>query len=118
MFLDGIKPGVKHGSHLCKSLFDLLKKEKSSYEEKLIPDLSYINHRAECVTGIEIESVQYESHNQYSLIYSFEWFVYNGCADMDEQDTIEEQTSFTVEDDGSINIDFIISEVRSTADEL
>jgi len=118
MLLEGINEKTQHGEHLCSALSELLNKEKTDYEYQLIPDLDYINHRAECVTGIEIESVQYQSNNEYILIYSFEWCVYNGCADMDEQDTIEESALFTVEDDGSIIIDFSISEERSTADEL
>ena len=50
--------------------------------------------------------------------YSYEWTVYNGCADMNEQDTVEESVSFTLEDNGEIQFDFDVLSDRDTVNEF
>ncbi len=118
MILEGITEDTIHGKELCEKLLTLLESSKSEYASDLIPDLSYINNRAECVTGIEIESVEYHCGNDYTLNYKFDWSVYNGCADMDEMDTIHTHVSFSIEYNGFINFDLSCLEERSTAGEL
>lgn len=118
MILEGLTGEVVNGGAFCQTLNEFLEKKKSIYEDQLIPDLSYINNRAECVTGIEIECIEHHFSNEYTLNYKFDWTVYNGCANMDEMDTIETHIFFTVEIDGTIHFELSQLERRSTAGEL
>lgn len=118
MKLDGINENTEHGNYYCEELSKLLYKEKESFEQKLIGDISHIHDRAYCHSGIEIESIVYQSNNEYFLEYSFDWHVYNGCADMEEQGTVEESVVFSVKEDGEININFLEVDERSTVDEF
>jgi hypothetical protein len=109
---------ITHGDDFCTTLCSVLIDEKYQYQNKLIPDLSYIHNLAQCTSGIKIVNVEHQVINQYRLNYDVEWFIYNGCIGMDEQGTINEYTTVVVEDNSTINIDCSISEQRSSADEL
>lgn len=71
MKLDRINENTEHGDHLCEDLSNLLYKEKESFQQKLIGDITHIHDRADCVHGIEIGSVEYKSYNEYLLEYNF-----------------------------------------------
>ena len=118
MFLESkVKPLI-NGTQLCSTLVDFLSKNKSHFENKLIPDLSHIDHMAHNVNGIEIESVHYVGADQYQLNYSYDWEVYRGCSGMNEADIEYEKVLFTVDDSGYIEIDFLESDERNTYDEF
>ncbi|MBW8192970.1 hypothetical protein K0504_18225 [Neiella marina] len=118
MVLEGLTSEIENGKAFCQTLCQFFEKQKETFENQLIPDLSYINNIAECVTGIEIKSVEHHFKNQYTLNYKFDWTVYNGCSDLDEMGTIAAHISFRVENDGSVHFDCSPLDDRSTADEL
>lgn len=103
---------------LCRDLEQLIQRNHEEIDNQLIGDLSAINHRAECHNGISVELVEHIEGNKYSLSYSYEWHVYNGCADMDESDEVMGDVTFEIDEDGELNFHFIVSEERSTHEEF
>lgn len=95
-----------------------LKDNVSDFSGELIGDLSYINHRAECFNPVDIDSVTRDGNGSYQVDYSFDWHVYNGCADMDESDTINESTFVSVDSEGLVTIQVPESSDRSTVNEF
>ena len=102
---------------LCDELKNLIQNEHSEVDSQLVGDLSHINSRAECYNGIEVESVQYYD-GIFSLHYSYEWFVYNGCSDMDEQDKVFETVTFSITSDGELVFEVPEQDERSTFEEF
>ncbi|AGH80875.1 hypothetical protein PCNPT3_04665 [Psychromonas sp. CNPT3] len=84
----------------------------------LIGDLSHINLGAECSAGINVEGLHKITEGEYQLNYSYTWFIYNGCADMDESDSVEGATVIYMSDDGDIDIKLLEVEARNTIDEF
>lgn len=107
-----------HGELLCRVLEKFLHENKVQFERRLIGNLRHINHRAECHNGIEVEDVQHVAGNAYSLDYSYEWHVYNGCANMDGQGDENDVISFQIGSDGEIKFDFTILNERTTHEEF
>lgn len=107
-----------HGPDKTRIIEEFLTKNKTEYEGQLIGDLSHINHRAENYNGIEIEHIEHQSGNEYCMSYSYDWFVYNGCADMDEQDSEDGFVCFTIGEDGEIVFEIPQFEERSTFNEF
>ena len=107
-----------HGSDKTRMIEEFLTKNKKEYESQLIGDLSHINHRAENYNGIQIEQIEHRLGNEYCMSYTYDWFVYNGCADMDEQDDEDGFVCFTVGTNGEIEFDIIELEERSTHNEF
>jgi len=103
---------------LCQDLERLISQHHEEIDNQLIGDLSAINHRAECYNGVSIEMVEHIKGNKYVLNYSYEWHVYNGCADMDGSGEVMSTVTFEVEKDGKLKFDFIVSEERSTHEEF
>ncbi|MFA0607283.1 hypothetical protein [Vibrio amylolyticus] len=118
MRIEGFDSSTQHGSQWNRKLTQFLVKNKDSFEGDLIPDLDFINHRAENHTGIDIGAVEHQTINEYVLSYSVDWDIYNGCADMEENGTIQVTIPFTVEHDGEIKFDYSIVESRSTVEEF
>ena len=88
------------------------------FSPDLIGDLSHINSRAECYTDINIENLDKSCDGEYQLDYSYEWSVYNGCADMDESGQVEGVTFVYVSDEGDVEIKILEVEERTTIDEF
>lgn len=109
---------ISHGPEQCPALKDFLHNNKKKFEADLINDLSHINHRAANYNGIEIDSITHQSGNEYCLSYSYDWFVYNGCENMDEQDTEYEVMCFTINNNGEVEFDLTILEERTTHNEF
>lgn len=107
-----------HGSDKTRMLEEFLTQHKSEYESDLIGDLSHINNRAENYNGIEIEQIEHITGNEYRMSYKYDWFVYNGCADMDEQDNEYDSVRFTIGMNGEIEFDIPELEERSTYNEF
>ncbi|WP_430454927.1 hypothetical protein [Rheinheimera sp.] len=106
MLIYPLQSNEEVGEHLCQKLVKFLNSNKSEFQANLIGDLSYIDNRAACHTGIKIEDVQYH-YGTFMLYYSFEWTIYNGCADMEESGEEEESLEFTVdEESGEIEFSF------------
>ena len=100
-----VDTGFVHGPDKTRMIAEFLTKHKNEYEGKLISDLSHINHRAENYNGIQIESIKYQSGNKYCMKYSYDWFVYNGCADMDEQDNEDGFVCIVIGENGEIEFE-------------
>lgn len=112
------KKPLQHGNGLCKELKIFLESNQKLFESSLIPDLSFINHRAENHTGIDINEVTYLEGNEYQLDYSYQWSVYNGCANMDLDGEKETEITFTIDENGDIEFEFLDIEVRDTFEEF
>ncbi|MGL6403447.1 hypothetical protein ACSZM0_20975 [Aeromonas hydrophila] len=108
----------EHGDSICSDLLDFLNKNKKSFENTLIPDLDYIDSRAENINGIEIEQVSYCGENQYLLEYNYDWSVYRGCSDMDEYGSNEDSITFIINDNGEIEFEHLEVTERNTIDEF
>ena len=107
-----------HGPELCSELEDFLQKNKEEFESALIRDLSHINHRATNYNGIVIDSINHQSGNEYCMSYSYDWFVYNGCEDMNDQDIENDVVCFSISNNGEIEFDLTILEERTTYNEF
>ena len=69
-------------------------------------DLSHLSDRVDIYKGdIEIEHVHHSSENEYVLEYSFDWSIYNGCADMDESGVERNTVTFEVSENGELAFD-------------
>ncbi|EHH1283287.1 hypothetical protein QUN95_000536 [Vibrio parahaemolyticus] len=100
------------------TLKEFLSVNLSEFSGDLIGDLEYIHPRAECYEGINIESLNKVEEGVYQLDYSYDWFVYNGCADMDESDQVEDSTLVYVDEDGNVEVDIPDFQERSTVEEF
>lgn len=109
---------IKHGDSICHELSAFLDSHKEEFASKLIPDLSHIDHMAHNVNGITIEEVTFLDSNTYQLDYTYDWEVYRGCSDMNEYDTEKSHVIFTLDDDGSIELDYLEIEERDTFEEF
>lgn len=118
MFFSSSYQPLVNGTHLCEELARFLSKNKSNFEQKLVPDLSHIDHMAHNVNGIEVVKISYVSSNQYQLDYSYDWEVYRGCSDMNDAGIEHGRIQFVLNDNGSIEIDFPEYEERDTCDEF
>lgn len=113
-----IEANGKSAKELCKELEKLIQDEHHEVDSIVIGDLSHINHRVECYNGIVVESVEHNHGSTFTLSYSYEWNVYNGCSDMDEHDEVHDCIGFEIDDDGKIIFEQIVLEQRSTLDEF
>ncbi len=59
MFFSSSPQPLVNGAHLCEELTRFLSENKSDFEQKLIPDLSHIDHMAHNVNGIEIKNISF-----------------------------------------------------------
>ncbi|WP_305462764.1 hypothetical protein [Photobacterium leiognathi] len=107
-----------NGQTVCSALKEFLEKNKDSFERSLIPDLSHIDNRTENINGIDISEVTYQGNGKYQLDYSYDWFVYRGCSDMDEYDESEESVMFSMDEKGNIEFDTSHFEERDTIEEF
>ncbi|MFK5950198.1 MAG: hypothetical protein QM500_15645 [Methylococcales bacterium] len=118
LVLPNVTDSYVHGSNKCREIKIFLNLNKSFFEYSLIPDLSNINYRAECHTGIDIEHISYLCKNEYQIDYAYDWNVYNGCEDMEETGTEHESVIFSISDIGDIYFETEHMENRSSHDEL
>ncbi|WBA10767.1 hypothetical protein [Salinivibrio kushneri] len=107
-----------NGQAVCGALEKFLSTNKRSFERSLIPDLSHIDSRAENINGIDIDKVTYQGNGEYQLDYSYDWFVYRGCSDMNEYDECEEYVMFSMDENGYIEFDTSHLEERDTIEEF
>ncbi len=92
----------------CSLIQYYLEKHKTVFQQSLIPDLSYLHENAESTTGIDIDTVERRNNAIYILRYSYHWFIYNGCLDLDEQGKSFASVDFTVNNKGAIEFDLSI----------
>lgn len=117
LFIHKSQPLV-HGLELCSELTEFLTDNKSKFEDKLVPDLSYIDEMAHVVNGINIKDVVHVSENQYRLEYSFDWELFLGCSDRNETGVENGQVLFTLEGDNFLKFNFPDHRSRDTRDEF
>lgn len=103
----------EYGS-LCGELEKFLTENASEFEGELVGDLSHIDQRAENHTGVEIDQVSYHGGNEFMLEYTYQYHIYNGCADMDGSGEKSEHTTFTLQPNGTLEIEILeITNARS-----
>ncbi|RLQ19426.1 hypothetical protein [Vibrio sp. SBT000027] len=118
MFFTSSSQPIVNCAQLCDELAKFLAANKSHFEQRLIPDLSHIDHMAHNVNGIEIENISYVGCDQYQCDYSFDWEVYRGCSGMNEADIEHESVLFVLNENGFLEFDFPECEGRDTRDEF
>ncbi|TKF35950.1 hypothetical protein [Enterovibrio norvegicus] len=107
---------IEHGSALCGELKQFLIENEPEYGASLVPNLSHISFLAKNNTGIDIDDVTHLVGNEYQLKYRYKWSIYNGCADLDGEESTT--VSFTMDDLGSIKFNIHDNEARDTLDEF
>lgn len=117
-FIGTISPIDQENVNFIDQLTKFLKDNVCEFSGDLIGGLEHINHRAVCYNGIEIDDISKSSDGEYQLDYSYDWFVYNGCADMNESDKFEDSTFVYVDEDGNVEIEVPDLSERTTADEF
>ncbi|MEZ8313026.1 hypothetical protein AB6C44_05440 [Vibrio splendidus] len=118
MFIFNSTKPIINGAALCPELAAFLAENKSDFERKLIPDLSHIDHMAHNPNGIVIKNVSYNGGEQYQLDYSFDWEVFRGCSDMNEEGVERGSVLFTLNVNGVLEIAFPAHQERDTHDEF
>ncbi|WP_339956956.1 hypothetical protein [Vibrio parahaemolyticus] len=83
MFFSSSPQPLVNGAHLCEELTRFLSENKSDFEQKLIPDLSHIDHMAHNVNGIEIKNISFVVDND-------DGFIEIDFPEYEERDTREE----------------------------
>ena len=83
-----------------------LMKNKGKFEDKLVSDISRIDNRATNYNGIDIQKISYLGNREFQLDYLFDWYVYNGCADMDIDGVEDESITLQISDTGEVVFDF------------
>ncbi|SJL83779.1 hypothetical protein VPAL9027_01757 [Vibrio palustris] len=117
IFSSSMQPLV-NGAELCSELAIYLALNKSDFEQRLIPDLTYIDQTAHNVNGIQVERVEYITGELYQLYYGVDWEVFRGCSDIYETGIQHEKVSFTLHHDGVIEMEFPSYHERDTHDEF
>ena len=118
MYLGNIDNSQQDSSEFTAKLQKFVEDSVDLFSDKLIGDLSHINSRAECHTGISFDEFYKSCEGTYQLDYSYDWSVYNGCADMDESERVIESTLVYVDGDGEVEIDIPEFEEKSTVEEF
>ncbi|USP06030.1 hypothetical protein LGV68_01610 [Vibrio sp. LQ2] len=118
MIFTPLSQPIEHGPALCDALKDFLIAHKSTFQEKLIPDLSYIDDMAHNVNGIEIQSVHHLAKNRYQIEYSYDWDLFLGCSDINQSGTGHDHIRFTLDPEGQINMEYLFPDELDTSDEL
>jgi hypothetical protein len=90
--------------NLCQELKEFLVENRDEFAKELVGDLSHIDNRAESFLGAEVQEVHFNGGNEFTLVYSYEYNIYNGCADMEVEGDREEETMFTISEDGTISL--------------
>lgn len=87
-------------------------------EDLLTGSLSWYSQNAQYVPeSIKIISIEHSGESRYKMTYSFRWNVFNGCLDIDENETTVETVNFE-QQPGQLIFDFIQTEQPTSADEL
>ena len=118
MYLGKIDNAQQDNFEFTAKLKKFVEDSLDLFAGELIGDLSHIHSRAECHSGVNIDGFHKSSEGEYQLDYSYDWSVYNGCADMDESDSVTESTFIYVDEDGEVEIDIPEFEEKSTVEEF
>ncbi|NAW56827.1 MULTISPECIES: hypothetical protein [unclassified Vibrio] len=117
-FIGKLSTNNQNSEEFISVLERFLLENVDEYSGDLIGDLEYIHARAECYEGIKLESLSKVCEGEYQLDYSYNWFVYNGCADMDESDCVQNSTFVYVDEDGNVEVDIPDFQERTTVEEF
>lgn len=118
MIFTPLSQPMEHGPALCDALKDFLIANKNTFQDKLIPDLSYIDDMAHNVNGIEIQSVHHLTENRYQIEYSYDWELFLGCSDINQSGIGHDHIRFTLDPEGQINMEYLFPDERDTNGEL
>jgi hypothetical protein len=87
-------------------------------EASLTGSLLWYSQNAQYVPdSMKIISIEQSGESRYKMRYSFRWNVFNGCLDIDEDETTTETVNFEYQP-GQLIFDFIQTEQLTSADEL
>ncbi|WLS77985.1 hypothetical protein Q3V30_16150 [Erwinia pyri] len=87
-------------------------------EASLTGSLLWYSQNAQYVPdSMKIISIEHSGESRYKMRYSFRWNVFNGCLDIDEDETTTETVNFEYQP-GQLIFDFIQTEQSTSADEL
>jgi len=99
-------------------LFSLIRSYLSVLEASLTSGLNFYSENAYYISNsLEISSITLIDNNNYVMNYTFRWEVFNGCLDINAQETMIEKVSFKVQPD-CLEFDIINFEPSGTENEL
>lgn len=90
----------------------------SEIDRKLVRDLTFISQLAHYKDGMQVTQVKYLHDNLFQLHFCYDWHIFHGCMGMDETGTMKDKANFTLDENGTIDLDLTAFQALSTADEL
>jgi hypothetical protein len=109
--IDGKELSVAYLQHVIEG-------HLSDIEDPLVGDLSYYSENAQYTPGsLKVTSITPIGNESYSMSYQFKWTIFNGCLDINSDESTTERVSLNVKPH-ALEFD-IIDTIRSTmTDEL
>lgn len=107
----GKKPGITELSQIIESNIEMI-------EDPLTAGLSYYSYNARYTPGsLVIKSIELLSNQVYSMSYTYDWTIFNGCLDLNSAEDSNETVSFIVKPQG-LEFDIIDFSSAGTENEL
>ncbi|MEG3134730.1 hypothetical protein SC206_14260 [Rouxiella sp. T17] len=104
-------PGVAELKQIIESNIQVI-------EDPLTAGLGYYSPNARYTPGsLVIKSVEQKSNQTYSMSYSYDWTIFNGCLDLNAEEDSKETVSFIIKPDG-LEFDIIDFDSVGTENEL
>lgn len=103
---------------LCYELQAFIQENIELIDRKLIRDLSYINPLAYYKEGMTIERIENLDANLFRMHFFYQWHIFSGCMDMNEEGVINDKVKFTLSQEGALQFDLNGFGQLSTADDL
>lgn len=106
------------GRYPISLLRNVIKNNIGEIEESLVSGLMYYSENAQYTTGsLEILDIINLKDNYYSMTYSYQWYIFNPCLDINTEELLTNTVTFIVHPE-KITFDIINNDRPSTADEL
>lgn len=108
-----------HGKDLpLAELKQIIESNIQVVEDALTSGLGYYSQNARYTPGtLVIKSIKPLHNQEYSMSYTYEWTIFNGCLDLNSEEDSEETVSFKVKPDG-LEFDIIDFDSAGTESEL
>ncbi|CFR11078.1 hypothetical protein [Yersinia kristensenii] len=106
------------GCYPISLLKNFIKSNIGEIEESLVSGLMYYSENAQYTPGsLDILDITALKDNCYSMTYSYQWYIFNPCLDINAEESLTNTVTFIVHPE-KITFDIINNDRPSTADEL
>jgi hypothetical protein len=107
----GKKPGITELKQIIESNIEVI-------EDALTAGLGYYSPNARYTPGsLVIKSIGHRNNQSYSMTYTYDWTIFNGCLDLNSAEDAKESVSFLVKPEG-LEFDIIDFDSATTENEL